>query len=279
MKFKYISFILVITSMVFFLAKEVVCGVTVLPKHIFMDASRKTAPLTVRNTGEGEVEIYIHLVYGYITTDDTGKVIMKVDSTASDSTSAVQWIKPYPVRFVLGGGESQTVRLLATPPPSLADGEYWCRVMVTIYQRGAPPSQNNKNTMRGGMSFANEIGLPLYYRKGKVVTGLDQQNFSLRKIDNELEIALDLERTGNASFNGARIIKIRDREGNVVRTIESDNLVVFNKYKMKEKILVSDLPAGLYTVEMEISSKRKDISGKFLISCSPVRLSGKLELP
>jgi hypothetical protein len=269
----------IIGLLIVLVTNSVIGGVTVLPKHIFMDASHKMVPLSVRNTSDTEVEIYIRLIYGYITTDDTGKVILTVDSTATDSTSAVQWIKPYPVRFVLGGGESQTVRLLASPPPSLAAGEYWGRVMVTIYQRGTPPSQKDKNKMRGGMSFANEIGLPIYYRSGKVNTGLDPQNFSLQKIDNELRISLDLERSGNASFNGTRVIRIRDREGNTVRTLESENLVVFNKYKLRETIKVSDLPAGGYNIEMEITSKRKDVSGNNLLSCSPIRLSGKIELP
>ncbi|MBA4313304.1 MAG: hypothetical protein C0417_11820 [Chlorobiaceae bacterium] len=243
-----------------------------------MDDLRKTAPITVRNMDNSEVEVHIKIIFGYVTTDDTGKSIIVMDSISVDSNSSARWIRPYPVRFVLGGGESQTVRLVATPSPGLADGEYWCRVLITSYPRGITTS-SKKTSTKGAMTFAYEIGLPIYFRHGKISTGLDQHDFSLKKIDNELEVHLDLERTGNASFNGSQMIRIRNKEGEVVRTVESENLVVFNKYKLKEKVKVSDLPAGMYNIELEILSKRKDISAKYLLSSPPLRLSGKIELP
>ena len=258
---------------------QVYGSVTVSPKFIFMDSAHKMVPISVRNQGNIGVEINIQIVYSYIITDDSGKVLLIRDSTATDLTSAARWIKPYPLRFVLGPGEAQTIRLLATPPPDILDGEYWGRVMVVINPRGSTPSDKEKKSITGGIVFASEIGLPIYYRHGKIDTDLDCKNFALMKIDNEITVAIDLEKMGNAAFNGSRLIRIRNSEGNTVRTYDAVTLVVFSAYKIREKIKVSDLPVGSYTLELEINSKRKDISDKYLIPIPIKRFSVKFDLP
>ncbi|MBI5021189.1 MAG: hypothetical protein HZB59_07120 [Ignavibacteriales bacterium] len=251
-------------------------AVTVTPKQIFFDQTQRMIPVTVRNQDEAEIEIAVRIVYSYITTNDTGKIDLIVDSASTELTSAAQWIKPYPTRFVLGGLESQTIRLLATPPPDLPDGEYWARIMVRVIPRRVL-TDTTKLKVKGGMMMAQELGLPIYYRKGKVHTGLEANNFTVSKMDSALIYSVNLFRTGNAAFNGSRTLRLKDREGNVVRS-SMTTLVVFNTFVLKDRLKIKDLPAGRYTAEFEIVPKRRDILSKYLLSTMPIRFSSEVEI-
>src|SRR5260370_12139035 len=45
--------------------------------------------------------------------------------------SASAWIPAFPRRMTIAPLERQTVRLLATPPVGLKDGEYWGRLIIS----------------------------------------------------------------------------------------------------------------------------------------------------
>lgn len=254
------------------------CGISVIPKQIYFDGTKKMIPITVRNLGDGEIEVSVRIVYSYITTNDTGKLDIFVDSASAEATSAAQWIKPYPLRFVLGGQEIQTIRIVASPPPELKDGEYWARIIIKETPRRQIQTAAQQNTFRGGMAIANEVGLPIYYRNGKVFTGLDARDFSISKNNDDVLYNVVLQRTGNAAFNGMQTIRIKDKDNKVVKS-NSKNIVVFNTYVLRDKIKITDLLPGKYSAEVEILTKRRDVVAKNLIPATPVRFLSNFEIP
>jgi len=266
----------ILTLIILFSTISIGGGVTILPKQIFFDETQKMVPLTVRNENDIEVEISVRLVYSYITTNDTGKIDIIVDSSSTEITSAASWIRPYPLRFILGGLESQTVRLVASPPPDIPNGEYWARIMVRVIPRRII-TDTSLSKIRGGLVMAQEVGVPIYYRKGKVSTGLETSNFVVQKINNEIVFSINLTRVGNAAFNGTRILRLRDQEGKIIAS-SSTSLVVFNNYVLKDRLKIKDVPPGKYTAELEINSKRKDTLSKFLIPAAPLQFSTNIEI-
>src|SRR5207247_10383600 len=77
-------------------------------------------------------EITISTAFGYPVTDSLGHFALRaVDRPDSTLPSAAAWVQAFPRRLTIAPLERQTVRLLATPPAGLPDGEYWARLIVS----------------------------------------------------------------------------------------------------------------------------------------------------
>src|SRR2546426_394482 len=112
-------------------------GVMVAPHAVFIDHRLRSGSVLLYNPGTEAVEVMISTIFGYPTTDSTGRI--KLDTLIADSTvSALGWIQAFPRRLTVGPRERQTVRLLARPPAGLPDGEYWLRLVIAA-QAGRVP--------------------------------------------------------------------------------------------------------------------------------------------
>jgi P pilus assembly chaperone PapD len=246
-------------------------SISATPKFIFLDNTRKSTPIQISNQESEEREVYVEVKFGYVTSDDSGRATLYMDSTATDAYSAVPWIQIFPKRFVFGPGETQTVRLTTTPPPGIKDGEYWARILITSKPRKPTTAPKTQQKTAGGMVLQTQIGLPFHYRHGKVSTGLEISNLAATAAGGDLSVNFNLKRTGNASFWGTRTIRILDPGGKQLFT-SSKNAVVYNSFMVMEHFAVQNLSPGTYRVEVEATTgKRNDIRKDDLIQSPPVR--------
>lgn len=268
---KFIYYFLILLS-----AFNLYClgGIQVYPKNVFLSNTIKSSNLTVTNDGDNKIEISVRLTYSILTTNEDGSVKIINDSIATDLNSCAMWIKTYPERFILDSKESQKIRIIANPTPGLNEGEYWARIILRVIPV-RKLSDTNSVKKRTGIFFNQEVGFPIYYRNGKVNTGLNGFDFKVFSIDKEWFYSLKLERFGNAAFNGTQTLKIKNDGGVVVKTFPSV-LVVFDTYFLKERINISDLPPGEYEFELTINSTRKDVDNKYLLSITPLRFTTKV---
>ncbi|MBI4546898.1 MAG: molecular chaperone [Ignavibacteriae bacterium] len=251
-------------------------GFSVYPRYIVLDASQRMVPLRVNNTGSQDLEVSVEVKYGYVISDDSGKPAIVMDTLSGEPTSAAEWIKPYPERFILPFGEIQTVRLVAYPPPGLPDGEYWARIIVTGVPRKPPPTAAaGQGKGKSGLVMTQAIGLPVHYRKGNVSTGVEVTDFRVTPSHADIVCSMNLTRTGNASFAGRWKIRFENEEGKVVST-STFPLVVFKSFFLEKKFSRDAIPTGRYTVQVEIVSDGKN---KKQIPTAPVRLSMNIEIP
>ena len=87
-------------------------GVMVAPHAVFIDHRLRSGSVLLYNPGTEPVEVAISTIFGYPTTDSTGRIML--DTLRRDSTvSALGWIQAFPRRLTVGPRERQTVRLLA----------------------------------------------------------------------------------------------------------------------------------------------------------------------
>jgi hypothetical protein len=241
----------------------------VVPTYIFLNAPSRSQECIIRNPSADTVEVWIDFKFGYPQMDDTGKVYMVYgDSTLQDPESAALWCKAYPQRFVLTPQAVQVVRLLVTPPASIADGEYWARVVATekTSKRIVSPGQG-----KVGMKFNLFSGsdIPIHYRKGKVTTGLSVTNSRIEVVDNTLKIFANLNREGNASFWGKVKIRVVDKTGKVILTNER-MLAVYNTLHFNTTLDAKKLTRGNYSLEMVFSGQRNDVKSQFLLQSRPI---------
>ncbi len=254
-------------------------GVTVNPKHLVFDSSRKTVALTVRNTASGDYEAWVEVKFGYSVSDDSGKAGIVYDSLAVGEYSAAEWIKPYPQRFLLPPGESQTIRLVAYPPLELKEGEYWARVNLTFKPRKATINPKSTVNVSGGITFIQSIGIPAYFRQGKVTTGVQLTNLEATASKKEVVCTMNLERLGTGAYLGVRTFRLMNNKGEQVANSIS-NVSIFKKNLVRYVFDRAAIPAGQYTLEVEVvSGKRTDIDRKLALSAPAVRSSVSVVLP
>jgi hypothetical protein len=236
------------------------------PEYMFLNEGSLSQECIVRNPTDDRIEAWVVFRYGYPVMDDTGKVQMVYkDSTEEGSESAVHWMKAFPQRFILEPQGVQIVRLLASPPATLADGEYFARVVVTEkHSRPLQPTAGRTN-VGGSINVYSGSDVPIHYRKGRSYTGLTVQNPQVQVGTNTLQVSADLAKSGNASYWGKVRMQILDKSSKVVGSAEH-NLAIYNALKFKMKVDIMSLARGSYTLAMTFTTHRSDISAKYLLS-------------
>ena len=253
---------------------SVLASITATPKFLFLDGTKKSTPIQIANVGAEEREVWIEVKFGYVVSDDSGKISLFMDSLDTEGLSAVPWIQIFPQRFVLAAGENQTIRLTASVPASVKEGEYWARVLVTSKPRKPPASSKpNQTQPNSGLVLRTQLGLPFHYRAGRVLTGVQIADFNSSIEGSDLNVKFRLIRTGNASYWGTRTLRIIDQTGKILYT-RSKNAAVYKSLNVLEPLTLSEMPRGSYKIELELATgKRTDIRKDDLLPSPVVRSS------
>src|SRR2546426_3513165 len=107
-------------------------GVLVAPHAIYIDHARRSGTVTLYNPNRDPAEVTISTAFGYPVTDSLGHFALRpVDQPDSTLPSAAAWVQAFPRRLTIAPLQRQTVRLLATPPTGLPDGEHWARLIIS----------------------------------------------------------------------------------------------------------------------------------------------------
>ncbi len=250
------------------------------PNFLFLESPHRSTPLIVTNTGADEREVWVEIKFGYETTNDSGRLFIFIDSLGNSELSAASWVQGFPRRFILGGGESQTVRLFVTPPSGLTDGEYWARIIVTSKPTKKPQSAESAPTgVRQGINILYQLSLPFHYRVGKLTTGIIVNSLNAEIADTSINLSMNLSKTGNAAYWGSRTIRVIDKSGKTVLT-KTKNTGVYTTLATLDRIGRGGILPGQYTVEVEfVTEKRMDVNKTKLVRSNPIHTSTTLIIP
>ncbi len=256
-------------------------SVTVNPKFLFLDGSRRSVSVTVTNPGGEEAEVWVEVKYGYETSDNSGKILIHFDTLAVDEPSAATWIRCYPPRFIVGAGETQTIRIAVRPPAGTGEGEYWARILVTSRLRNISQLSPSGllSSAKSGINLMTQLSLPFHYRVGKVTTGLQVTSMNASTSDTAIVVSMQLAKVGNAAFWGSRVIKITNESGKVVST-ETKNVCVYKTLTLIDRINRTNLPSGTYSVDVEfVTGKRTDLRVSDLVQAPSVHAAASVLIP
>jgi len=244
-------------------------AILVAPHAVFMDHRSRTGQVYLVNTGDQPEEVSIELKYGYPATDSAGTVFIRlIDHPDSTEPSAAEWIKAYPRRVVLAPGQRQVVRLLATPPAGLPDGEYWSRIIAT--SRGSKVAVVGADSgVTAGLSLELRTIISLSYRKGAVHTGVDVTDFRAAREGDSLVVWFGAERRGNAAFLGTLTCRLLD-ERQRVRADWETPVAVYHPLERRYVFPLDSLPAGRYTMQMSLTTARSDLDQHNILPADPV---------
>jgi hypothetical protein len=253
-------------------------AILVAPHAVFMDHRIRTGQVYLANTGNEPEEVAVELKYGYPDADSAGNVYIHfVDAPTAADPSAAQWIRAFPRRVVVQPNTQQTVRLLATPPADLPDGEYWSRLIVTSH--GAPvPLAGADTAVRAQITLEVRTIISLNYRKGPVTTGLVLDDFRAAVERDSLIVWLDLTRTGNAAYLGLARIALLEAGGRPAAEWDQQLAVYVSPQHRRFAFPVTGVAPGLYTLRLVIATDRDDIQQGMVLQAPPIERTMAFEV-
>ena len=254
-------------------------GVMIAPHAVVIDHRTRSGSVTLYNPNAEPAEVTISVIYGYPVTDSAGNISLYApEHPDSTEPSASGWIQAFPRRLTVMPLERQIVRLLARPPASLPDGEYWARLVVAT-KGGAVPVSGVPDTsqIHVGLNLEVRSVLGVYYRKGAVKTGLRVSRLRATVEGDSLVARVRLERSGNAAFLGTVHGTLTDSTG--ARRAQFDMpLGVFTVFEPRFATAVGMLPRGRYTLRFVAEAVRSDLPG-LALPLPAVRDSVEVRVP
>lgn len=253
------------------LAGAQVAGVGVDPHVVVLTAVRPAGEITVLNPHATRAEFSVDLRFGYATTDTAGQLRVELNDEP-DNASAASWIVAYPSRFILRPGATRKVRLLARPPATLADGEYWARITVHARDDASPTQTDTSDTTSARVRIAMETAtvLPVFFRKGVVSTGVTIGSVDAVARRDSIEIRATLTRNGNGAFIGVAHLVVHDPAGHRVASADRQ-IAIYRTMRPRWTItLPSGTPLEGNSVAISLSTDRHDVPRKLLLQAGPV---------
>jgi P pilus assembly chaperone PapD len=247
-------------------------GVIVAPTAVFIDHATRAGSITLYNPGDQPVEVSVSFGFGYPTTDSAGAIQVEVtDSAPAGQPAATGWLQAFPRRVTMGQQDRQTIRILATPPAGLPDGEYWARLIVSakggqVPVAGVPDS----GAISVGLTLEVRTVIAVVYRKGALTTGVTMAPMSASYANDTVSVRLPMTRTGTAAYVGTARVRVADSRG-TTRAEEERALGVYYSFDPRIDVPVGPLPPGDYMVHVTVSADRSDLPPKVVLPAPPVR--------
>ncbi|HEU0015666.1 MAG TPA: hypothetical protein VFQ45_18460 [Longimicrobium sp.] len=258
-------------ALLLFGAREA-AAVTVTPAAVYIDHRVRNGTITLYNTGTTPENVVISFAFGYPKSDAAGEVsVALVDSAPEGEPSAVPWLRAFPRRLTLEPGARQVVRILAEPPASLGDGEYWARVVVTSSGPQPPVEQQGAERVSIALTMQTQIINPVIYRKGAVSTGVAVRAQAAAPAANGARLLLDLAREGNAAFLGRVRAQLVAPNGDVLAETEH-YMAVYRELRVAVPLEVEGgraVPPGS-SVRFSIDNVRPDLPPDGPLPARPV---------
>ncbi|HEX5437846.1 MAG TPA: hypothetical protein VFW98_11850 [Gemmatimonadaceae bacterium] len=252
-------------------------GVLVAPTGVFINPHTRGASVSLYNPGRTPVEVSISTAFGYPVSDSLGHVTLRME-TAPDSTSrsAASWIETFPHRMVMQPSERRVVRLLARPPASLPEGEYWTRLVVSA--KGGQVALQSPTPDRGirvGLLLDVRTIVAVYYRKGLMHTGVTMTGVRAQVWHGVLHVCARFTREGSAAFLGMLHVTVLDSSGTQVASVQRP-LAVYYSLSPCTTTAVPALQPGRYMVHLLVDTDRGDLDRAALLPIAAVRDSAAL---
>ena len=259
-------------------------GVMVAPHAVFMNSRTNSGVVTLYNPNTEAAEVTIATFFGYPetdtlgqlrlhgmpTSDSAGRMVLPPAGADSGQPSAARWIQAFPCRLTVAPRERQTIRLLASPPPGLPDGEYWVRLVIAVKGGVVPVTGVADTGIKIGLSLEVRTIIGVNYRKGVVQTGVAVRRLRATVVGDSLEVWPRLERQGNAAFIGTVRGSLVDSAGKE-RAKFAYPLGVYYVMEPRLTASVGVLPAGRYWLKLRVDTDREDLDPAVVLPVPVVR--------
>ena len=233
------------------------------PQAVFIDDRNRAAQVTIGNNGDTPEEATIELKFGFPDVDSAGTPYVRfVDDPGPEFHSNADWIRAFPQRVRLEPRSQQVVRLLARPPDSLPDGEYYSRLIIT--GRGATLRVGSTDSaVRAGLQLEIKLVGSVTYRKGRLTTGIQIRGLTAEAEGDSLSVWVHMSREGNAAYLGTAEIEVLNGAGRILRR-STMTVAVHYPVRRRFSMPLDSLAPGDYNVRLRLHTRREDLQGNAL---------------
>ena len=272
------SAIVMIISLLLVSASELLAGVLVAPTVVFLSENSRTGRITIQNPTNLPKDVTVGFSFGLPSSDSLGDVYLTLqDSNVTDPRSALGWVKAFPRKVVIPANGSQVVRIVAYPPPSLADGEYWARIVVAAQEGETTiPASDQAGSISTRLNMVTQTAIVLKYRTGALLSDLELRGASVKTTASQVWVTVDLDNRGNVSYVGVLNCRLLDSNNSEISSNQID-LAVYRSLKRRIALPIKDNKRPRQ-VELTIGNEgRTDIAPEDVIPGNKISYSLKIE--
>ncbi len=242
--------------------------ISVTPTRVIVESSQRSGEVLVLNPLDRPMVVSTRVMFMVLRNDSTGAI--GYDSTLrGNARSCAPWVKVFPHQFTMEPNTRRKVRIMISPPDSIQDGEYMARLELA----GLPVDrvatvELDTTTVHTKVNVRLALNIPVVYRKGKLITGIDLNVIGARPLNNRMRVSLGLTPTGNSIYRGTLFSTIIAADGAQVARSETQ-FVAEVPY-----IYPLDFPTlapGQYTLSIESRTVRQGTAGEAVIAAPPSR--------
>ena len=255
-------------------ARVLAQGVVITPHFVFVSDRDKSTTIDLYNSGGVTVDLSLSTVFGTYKTDSVGGIVVVPDADPpANAPSAAKWFEVYPRHAVLRANAHQVIKILAVPPAGLPDGEYRTRLIVYVKPDVPPPLAQVTTTI--ALNVEIKTSLSMIYRQGAMSSGVKISDVRATVNGDYLDVRLNLEKTGNASFFGKLRGGLVETTGRVVVPLDV-NLAMNETMEPRFRLPLGALKSGTYSLRLNISSDRVDIPPDDVVAVARERWEGNI---
>jgi P pilus assembly chaperone PapD len=247
--------------------------ISISPKRILLNARERSQEITIANSGQRPFEITADVTDFFIRTDSLGNEQYDTVANADEAArSCRNWVKIYPKRLIVPPNSTRTIRLLASPPAELGDGEYNARLQVSSIETGfAPVDAIDTTKITIDMKMRLKMVLQVAFRKGEVSTGLDLLGVQMSRSDSGTALLVDVRSKGNGAYRGMLSGILKAKDGRVVDSVTTPYIVDITGFRQRIPLNQRNLPDGTYDLIVESKAVLPGTAGEFVLPAPPVR--------
>lgn len=253
------------TSVSLLLSLLLPAQIALAPSFVFVDEKSGVGNLYLSNNSSTAYEVTISFRFGYPGGDADGNLVMNYDDPNAYAQFALDdMIRAFPRSFILPPNEQRTVRVQIIPKQRRKEGFFYTRMSVLAKPQTPEVTEQVAEGIGTKISFNLEQVIAVFYRKGKVSTGLEVKKLDVVQADSVLQIRPHLHRKGNAPFLGSMFAKLKDARGNVVAETQSTTTAYFDVIRRMD-LKIGEVPPGKYKLELSFESRRNDMMASDLV--------------
>ena len=180
----------------------------VAPTRLVLDG-RRGGEVILSNIGSEEATYRVTLELRRMTPDGELELVEEGSASVSEQ-AALEMIRYAPRRVILPPGEPQAIRISARPGAEIPDGEYRAHMSFAALPKVRPVAPADDGSASQGLTIKIEpiygITIPIIVRKGNLEVSAGLANPRLEETPEGPIFAVDIPRTGQASFYGDLLV-------------------------------------------------------------------------
>ncbi len=242
------------------------------PIRVVLGPQQPSTEMRLTNTDPAPVEVSTSVDFGVYVSDDLGAE--HLDSVGNDflrSRSCSKWVRVFPARFIMKPKESRTIRVIAVPPPDLADGEYTARLRITSVKLEKPTAAAALDSNQVAQTQIRQyitIGHPLMFRKGKLTTSIAMDSVWTHTDSAKTYILVQTTHGGNSAYRGDLMGRLYSPAG---EPLDSADLVfMVEDHQKRVRVGFDSLAPGTYRLDLSATIITHGGIGLISIPAEPV---------